>query len=162
MQGNAEKQPPLELFYCYAREDTSWRDQLDKHLSALKRLDNLRVWYDGNIIAGTVWEDEIKAHLNSANIVVLLVSSDFLASDYCYSIEMQRALERHAQKTARVIPIIIRPVDWHGAPFSHLQILPERAKPVTRWSNIDDAFENVAKEIRKAAKDLRDVHKLQP
>jgi TIR domain len=103
---------PCKLFYCYAHEDKALRDALDSHLSALKRQKRIEIWYDGKISAGTEWENEIDKHLSSADIVLLLVSAAFLNSDYCYSKEMEHALQRHAEGTARVVPIIFRPVHW--------------------------------------------------
>ena len=145
---------PLKLFYCYAHEDKALRDELDAHLSLMKRQKLVTVWYDREILAGTNWEHEIDTHLTSADIILLLVSARFLASDYCYGIEMQKALQRHAEGTARVVPILLRSVDWEDAPFSHLQILPTEAKPVTRWSDSNDAFEDITKSLRKVVKEL--------
>lgn len=88
-------------------------------------------WYDRRISAGEEWKHQIDAHLEAADIILLLVSADFLASDYCYDIEMRRALERHDAGEARVIPVIVRAVDWTGAPFDRLKILPRDAKPVS-------------------------------
>jgi len=96
----------------------------------------------------------IDDHLKTAQIILLLISPDFLASDYCYSIEMQRAIERHETGEARVIPIILQPVDWQNTPFSKLQVLPKNAKPITRWRNRADAFLEIAKGIRETVKDL--------
>jgi tetratricopeptide (TPR) repeat protein len=146
---------PLKLFYCYAHEDKALRNTLDSHLSALKRQKLIEIWYDGEISAGTEWEREINKHLSTADIVLLLVSAAFLASDYCYSKEMERALQRHEEGTARVVPIILRPVDWEDAPFSKLQILPTEAKPVTRWITPDDAYEDIAKKLRVVVKNLQ-------
>ena len=115
---------PLKLFYCYAHEDKELRDTLDRHLSILKHQNLLDIWYDGKISIGTEWEKEIDTHLRDADIVLLLVSADFLASKYCYGKEMERALQRHEEGTARVIPIILRPVYWKNAPFSKLQSVP--------------------------------------
>src|SRR6266487_2347913 len=122
---------PLKLFYCYAREDKALRDELDLHLSSLKRQKNILSWSDRELLPGVDWEKEIDHQLNSAHIILLLISSHFMASEYCYGIEMQRALERHDAGTARVLPILLRPVDWTEAPFSKLQMLPTDAKPVT-------------------------------
>ena len=114
----------------------------------------LRVGTDRKIGAGKEWENEIDKHLNAADIILLLISSDFLASDYCYDVEVQTAMKRHDAGEARVIPIILRPVDWSGAPFSRLQALPKDAKPVTDWPNRDQAFLNVAQGIRAAVEEL--------
>jgi len=114
----------------------------------------IATWYDRQITAGTQWAQAIDTHLNSASVILLLISPDFFASDYCYGIEMIQALERHKANEARVIPILLRPVDWEGAPFVHLQALPTNAKPVTTWSNQDEAFADVATGIRRAIRDL--------
>ncbi len=146
---------PLELFYSYAHEDETLRDALEKHLSMLKREGVITGWHDREITAGREWENQISEHLESAQIILLLISADFLDSDYCYDKEMRRALERHNAGEATVIPIILRSVDWKGAPFSKLQALPKDGKAVTSWSNQDEAFTNIAEGIRKAAQKIR-------
>src|SRR4051794_31834746 len=98
----------IKLFYVYSRKDDVLRKRLDTHLSTLKREDLLSTWHDQEVIPGSLWEREISNHLNNADIILLLVSSDFIASDYCYGIEMQLALERHAAGEPTVIPIIMR------------------------------------------------------
>jgi hypothetical protein len=126
----------------------------DHHLSNLQRQGFVASWHDRNISAGTAWEYEIDNHLNTADIILLLISSDFVASEYCYSVEMMRAMERHKAGEARVIPIILRPTDWKGTPFEQLRVLPSNAKPVTRWQNRDDALLDVARGIRAAVEEL--------
>src|SRR5260370_689078 len=93
-------------------------------------------------------------HLNTANLILLLISSDFMNSDYCYGKEMRRALERHRAGTCRVIPILLRPTYWEDAPFSSLQLLPTDPRPITRWPDRDEAFQNVVSEISRTIKDL--------
>ncbi len=151
----------LKLFYCYAREDRALRDELDLHLSGLKRQRYITSWSDREIAPGIEWEQKIDTHLNTADIILLLVSPHFMASDYCYGIEMERALQRHLAGTARVIPIVMRPVDWHGAPFSTLQMLPTDAKPITRWPDRDEAFWDVASNIRLMIQELNLVKTIQ-
>jgi len=146
----------LTLFYSYAHKDEHLRKELDKQLSLLKRQGHLSTWYDRNISAGTEWAQEIDTRLNSADILLLLVSADFLASDYCYSIEMKRAMQRHETKAALVIPVILRAVEWEDAPFGKLQALPTDARAVTSWPNRDEAFKDVAGGIRKAVMELQD------
>jgi hypothetical protein len=121
--------PSINIFYCYAQEDRALRDELDKHLAIMKRQDQITGWYDQNISPGKQWEDEISSHLNTANIILLLISPDFMHSDYCYSVEMQRALQRHNAGDARVIPIILRPVDWENAPFSKASSFTNKCYP---------------------------------
>src|SRR6266581_4917208 len=122
---------PLELFYSYAHADEALRKELEKHLSLLQQRGLIAGWHDRKIPAGATWADEIDTHLNTAQIILLLISADFLDSQYCYGVEMKRALERQAAGEARVIPIIVRPVDWKDAPFAHLQALPTDAKPIS-------------------------------
>src|SRR5260370_14341164 len=129
----AEARQPLEVFYSYAHEDEPLRQELEKHLHILELQGFIKGWHDRDISAGIEWANEIDTHLNSAHIILLLVSPDFLASRYCYSVEMKRAMERHYAKEACVIPIILRPLYWQGAPFHKLQLLPTDAKPVTQW-----------------------------
>lgn len=93
------------------------------------------------------WEREVDAHLDTANIILLLIGADFIASDYCFGKEVQRAIERHAAAKARVIPVLLRPVDLKGTPLSELQPLPTNRKPVTLWHNRDEAFWQVAREL---------------
>ena len=145
---------PVEVFFSYSHQDETLRDELAKHLSILQRSSVIDAWHDREITAGTEWADEIDAHLNSARVILLLVSPDFMASDYCYDIELKRAMARHRAREACVIPIILRSVDWRGAPFGKLQSLPHNGKAVTSWTNRDDAFFDVAQGIRKAIKDL--------
>lgn len=121
----------VEIFFCYAHEDEVMLKNLKKHLKALHWQRLIKTWYDGEISGGTEWEQEIHKHLNRAQIILLLVSPDFIASDYCYNKEMMRAMERHERKEARVIPIMLRPVDYSGTPFSKLQALPKDALPIT-------------------------------
>jgi tetratricopeptide (TPR) repeat protein len=144
----------IKLFYCYAHEDKALRDELEKHLSWLRRRYQLINWHDREIMPGEEWEQAIDMHLNTANLILLLISSDFMNSDYCYGKEMRRALERHRAGTCRVIPILLRPTYWEDAPFSSLQLLPTDARPITRWPDRDEAFQNVVSEISRTIKDL--------
>lgn len=144
----------IKLFYCYAREDKTMRDELEKYLSSLKRLYSLRNWHDREILPGQEWEQAIETSLNTAHLILLLISPDFMSSEYCYGKEMQRALERHAEGTCKVIPIILRPSFLDAAPFNKLQMLPTDAKPITRWPDRDEAFHDVVKEINLVLKDL--------
>lgn len=132
-------------------------ETLDKHLSVLRRTGVIAPWHDRRITAGREWEHEIDKHLEEAQVILLLVSADFLASDYCWGVEMKRALAKHDAGLARVIPIMIRPVDFFvGVPFAHLQALPQDAKPITEWNNQDAAWADVAKGVRVACSEIRD------
>jgi hypothetical protein len=151
---------PVTIFFCYAREDEALLNKLKTHLTPLQRQELIDVWYDRDIRAGTEWEQEIKVHLNAAQLILLLVSPDFMDSDYCYGVEMQRALERRQRGEAEVIPIILRPVDWHGGPLGGLQALPTDGKPVKGpdWYDLDTALYDVTKGIRKVVEQLSAPH----
>ncbi len=149
--------PLVTLFYSYSHEDENLRAELEKHLSILRRQGVISEWHDRKIVPGEEWAGEIDTHLKSSQIVLLLVSSDFLASDYCYDKEMELALKRHESGEARVLPIVLRSVDWKAAPFGKLQALPKDAKPVVSWEDRDEAFTNVAQGIRAAVADITKV-----
>ena len=146
---------PLTLFVSYSHGDEALKDDLVMHLANLKRQGQIRAWQDRDIEAGAEWDAAIKQQLETAEIILLLITARFINSDYCYDLEMQRALQRHAAGTARVIPIILKPCDWQGSPFSHLQVLPKDAKPVTKWDDPDEAFLNVVQGLRKAVETLQ-------
>ena len=146
--------PAIEIFISYAHKDANLWDELDVHLASLKREGKIQPWTDQTIQAGQDWDIEIKGHLESAQIILLLISPDFIHSDYCYNLEMKRALARHDAGTARVIPIILRHVDWQATPFHRLQALPPGAQPITSWSDHDQAYVKVVAELRKVVDSL--------
>jgi GTPase SAR1 family protein/predicted MPP superfamily phosphohydrolase len=144
----------LEVFISYSHRDETLREELGKHLSALRRENVIGFWHDRMIGAGEEWRGEIDRHLEQAGIILLLVSPDFIASEYCYDIETKRALERHAAGEAVVIPVVLRPVDWLNTPLGELQSLPRDNRAVTLWPNQDAAFVEIAKGIRQAVEQL--------
>ncbi|MEH2207529.1 MAG: toll/interleukin-1 receptor domain-containing protein [Nostoc sp.] len=144
----------IEVFYSYAHEDEKLRNELEKHLTLLERQGVITGWHDRKIGAGKEWQNEIDIHLDSSHIILLLISANFIHSNYCWDIEVRRAMERHEAKEARVIPVILDSVDWESAPFGRLQALPKSGKPVKKWGNRSDAFLNVAEGIRLVAKEL--------
>ncbi|XQA60682.1 toll/interleukin-1 receptor domain-containing protein [Xanthomonas sacchari] len=139
------------VFFSYSHADEALRDQLEKQLAMLKRQGAIDTWHDRRIGAGQEIDQAINERINTDEIILLLVSPDFIASDYCYDIEMARAMERHQANEAIVIPVILRPCDWHHAPFGKLLGTPRDGKPVTLWANHDEAFLEVAKAVREAA-----------
>lgn len=145
----------IQVFFSYSHQDEELRDELAKHLSNLKNQGIITTWHDREIGAGIEQDREINTHLNSAQIILLLISADFMASDYRSGVELKRAMDRHTAGEARVIPVILRPVDWQGAPFSQLKALPRDARPITDWANRDKAFLDVAQGIRKAVEELK-------
>jgi hypothetical protein len=155
----------VELFYSYAHEDEKLRIELEKHLSILRDNGIIKDWHDRKIGAGSEWNSQIDQYLNRAQIVLLLVSPDFVFSGYIKNFELNRAMERHDAGEARVIPVILRPVDWEGASFGKLKALPQDARPVTSWSNQDEAFQDIARGIRQVVEELTakgDDHRSDP
>jgi hypothetical protein len=136
------------LFFSYSHVDEKLRDQLEIHLAALRRQGLIDSWHDRRIAAGEDVGQAIDNHIDSADVILLLVSPDFIASDYCYEREMKRALERHQSGDARVIPVILRPCDWHDLPFGKLLATPKDGRPITKWPNIDEAFQDVVTAIK--------------
>src|SRR5712692_5381827 len=145
---------PVEVCCSYAHEDEAWRQKLETHLSLLKRQGLVSLWHDRLIRPGTDWTKAIDTNLETASVILLLVSADFLASDYCYGVEMQHALKRHEAGEARVIPLLVRPMDWKDAPFAHLQVLPTDARPLSTWQDEDMALTDVVTGIRRVLEDL--------
>ncbi|MFO1155464.1 MAG: toll/interleukin-1 receptor domain-containing protein [Rhodospirillales bacterium] len=146
---------PVRVFISYSHADNALRRKLERHLVALKNQHLIEVWSDRQIDAGIEWEHSIRESLEAAEIILLLISADFLASDFCQQTELKCAVERHAAGQARVIPVFLKPCHWEGAVFGRLQGVPEDARPVTTFSDPDRAFVMIAEAVRKAASDLR-------
>lgn len=141
--------PESKIFISYSHKDEPYREELEKHLIMLKRNGFIQTWTDRKILPGQEWSKEISSELEVAEIILLLISSDFLASDYCFDIEVKQAMKQHEQGVSKVVPIILRPCDWHDAPFGILQGLPKDAKPIKEYTDIDSAFLEVVKGIKK-------------
>ena len=139
-----------EIFFSYSHEDEALRDRLDTHLAVLKREGIIEIWHDRRITAGDEFAGVIDAKLETADLILLLVSANFLSSNYCYDVEMKRAMERHAAGEARVIPIILRHCDWQSAPFGKLLAAPKDGKPIVSWPDLDEAFVDVVRQLRAA------------
>ena len=140
----------ISVFISYAHEDAALRDRLAKHLRLLERRGVIAAWDDRQITGGTEWRPQIHQQLAAAQVILLLISADFLASDFCYDVEMAEALARHDRGEVLVIPVLLRPVSWEDAPFRHLQVLPQNGEAIELWPNQDQAFVNVVQGIQKA------------
>ncbi len=150
----------LRVFYSYSHRDEELRDELATHLKLFERRGLIQGWHDRRITAGTEWKGQIDENLESADVILLLISADFMASDYCYDVEMKRALDRHEARSARVVPIIISDLAWQSfAPFSHLQALPEDGRAVFSWGSNRHArapaWRIVAEDLEKVFVELR-------
>lgn len=147
----------LLLFYSYSHTDEEHQIALSKHLSALSTQRLIKEWHDRKISPGTEWAGQIDRNLEKAHIILLLISADFLSSPYCRDVEMACALRRHHGGEARVVPVIVRDVDWEGTPIADLQAVPTNGRAVTLWPDRDAAWTNVAKQIRRLVRELRQV-----
>gem|GEM_PF-4961404 len=145
----------LRVFYSYAHEDEALCEKLRRHLTALEHEGTISQWTDRKILPGAQWARDIQTNLEQAEIILLLVSADFLASDYCRNVEESRALERAEAGDAAVVPIILRDCDWQATAFARFQALPTGAKAVKDWGDDDQALADVARWIRLLAADLR-------
>jgi len=123
--------------------------KLRNHLSLLERNGLIKVWEYGNVSPGTEWEQELNEYLDKAQVILLLISDSFLASNYCYTVQMQQAIKRHERKDARVIPILLRPVYWEEPPLDKLRALPDDNKPILQWKPQDEGFRNVVVGVKK-------------
>jgi hypothetical protein len=151
----ATPQRCAQIFCSYSHKDEKYRAELEAHLTLLVRQGVVDVWHDRLIRPGHDWARAIDENLDHANLVLMLISADFIASQYCYGIEMTRALERARAGDAHVVPILVRKCDLEGAPFADLQWLPTGGKPVKNWTDRDSAWTDVAGGIRKVVEQLR-------
>jgi hypothetical protein len=141
----------INVFIAYAPEDELLKEQLDRHLSVLKRNQFIDVWHDRRIEAGADWSQRISQYLDSSQLILLLISPDFLASDYLYQTELKAALKKHFARQATVIPILLRPCVWQMQELEMLNALPTNQEAVTSkaWESTDAAFEHITENIKK-------------
>lgn len=138
------------LVFSYAHADEDLRDELEKHLSPLKRMGRIETWHDRRIVPGEEFEAQIDQHFAQADIVLLLISPDFIASDYCYQIEMSNAVQRHDRGEAVVIPVILRHCAWHPLPFGKILAATVDGKPITQFTSFDEGFVQVVDAVSRA------------
>ncbi|MGD9489196.1 MAG: toll/interleukin-1 receptor domain-containing protein [Calditrichaceae bacterium] len=149
-----------KLFFSYSHKDEELRNELEIHLALLKRQGIITSWHDRRVTAGRDLDKTINAEIEAAQVILLLVSAHFLASDYCYEKEMKIALEKHNKKEAVVIPVILHPCDWHSSPFGFLRATPLDGKPVSMFGNLQEAFAIIAKDVRDAVNKLGSASKV--
>lgn len=150
----------IEIFIAYSRKDTEFLNELKTFLWPLERNKLIKIWYDGEIIPGQVWENEIKQALHTAEIFLLLVSANSLASDYFYNKEVSNALERHHKGESVVVPVILKPCGWRETELALLQALPQNGKPLTLWNNKDEAYESIYDGLKSTIKKIQDKNNL--
>ena len=139
----------MRIFISYSHRDQEALERLHTHLAPLRSEGLIDTWYDRQILAGERIDEEIGKELESCDLFLMLVSPDFLASDYCVNREMKRALERHREGAAHVVPIIVEPCDWFSSPLHELRALPCDGRPISEWPNQNNAYLDVVKELRR-------------
>lgn len=152
-----KKQDSIDLFIAYAHQDAELQSRLHTHLVSLQRTNLIQeIWYDKLIQAGDEWEKTIDKKLHAADIILLLISVDFLASDYCFGKEMQDALRLHAQGKTKVLPIILGACTWKLSPIAHIEVLPHKGKHVKSYADIDEALHEVIEKIAEVAQEIKE------
>lgn len=148
----------IDVFISYSHKDEELKNELEKHLESLKRMNFIRTWNDRKITAGREWENEIDSNLVKSKIFLALISPDFISSEYCYSKELEFALDKHSKEECVVVPIILRPVIWKILPLGKIQGLPKDGKAITTWENLDEALLDVAEGILTLVEKIRTNH----
>lgn len=143
-----------KLFFSYSHKDEMFRDELETHLAILKRQGIIEPWHDKWIDVGSEINEAISHELESADIILLLVSPYFLDSNYCYDIEFQRAIGRHKKGEVKIIPVIVNPCDWKSTPLVDLLVVPKDGKPISKYPNYHDAFLEITTAIRNVAEKI--------
>ena len=138
-----------EIFISYSHKDEQFKEELDTHLTSLKRMGLINVWNDRRIEPGKDFSREIDSHIETAEIILLLISPDFIASDYCYEIEMNRAIQRHKDGSTVILPVILRPCNWQQLPFGRYLAATKDGKPITKYTNYDDGYLEVVQSLKK-------------
>lgn len=144
-----------KLFVSYSRKDSEFLEDFKTHIAGLKRNNLIEEWTDQQINPGDVWEKTLKLELETADIIIFLVSSDFIASDYIHDIEVTKAIERHNKSEVIIVPIIIRPCDFQSTQLNIFQALPKNVEPVSKWEDKDEAWLNVVEGIKKIIKGFK-------
>jgi hypothetical protein len=145
----------VEVFISYSHKDSIYRQELVKHLQGLVWEKVLKsAWHDQEILAGDEWEKEVEEHLRTAQVIILLVSPDFIASKYCREKELELAMARHDNGEARIVPVIVRPAYWKSTPLGRFQALPPEGKAISVSPDMDEAFVAVVEGIRDQVKQL--------
>ncbi|MDQ3020628.1 MAG: toll/interleukin-1 receptor domain-containing protein [Bacteroidota bacterium] len=139
----------INIFISYSHADELYKNDLVNHLSGLKRSGIINDWDDRKILPGEKWDEEIKKHFKDSKLVLFLVSSDFMASDYIQDIEIRTAIEKHERGEITIVPIIIRDCDYTSLSLSKFQALPKNAKPISSWENKDEGWANVVQQLKK-------------
>ncbi len=143
----------MKAFLSYSHKDEWALERLHAHLAVLRREGKITEWFDRRILAGGEVDEQISAQLEQCDLFLPLVSADFLASNYCYEREMERAIERHEAGATQIVPVIVEPCDWKSSPLKRFKALPRDGKPITEWTNQNNAFLDIVTELRRLVPD---------
>jgi hypothetical protein len=149
-----EQHDPLKVFISYSHKDRNYLLEMHEHFHALIRVGLIEMWWDGEIKPGDRWDKVIGQKMEESDIIILLISADYIASEFCYQKEMETALTLHESRQATVIPVIVRPCSWEITRFAVLQVLPNPAIPIANWSNRDEAWTNVVNGIHTIIREV--------
>ncbi|HNL06763.1 MAG TPA: TIR domain-containing protein [Chitinophagales bacterium] len=149
VSNNATTDKPKDIFISYSKFDLRYLNELRTHLSPMVKNNKIRPWDDTDLMAGDAWDKAIRTRLNQADIILLLLSSDFLATEYIWENELQPALERHKAGTVQLVPIILRPCNWQESPIAFLNALPQKGKPISAYQDRDEAWLEVVTALQK-------------
>lgn len=145
---------PLKIFFSYSKEDRKKLEQLQKFLAPLKMQGKIELWDDNKILAGDEWDGAIRSELEEADMILLLISIDFLVTDYVWEVEIKRAMEKHEAGLARVVPVVLDHCDWEDMPFGKLSGLPIKGKPVSAYNNENEAWSTVVKGLKRVIEEF--------
>lgn len=147
----------VKVFVSYSHIDEKHRKELEVHLASLQRRGIVSIWCDRRIIVGEDINNEVDENINDSKIILLMISPHFIASNYCYETEMSIALKRNSEGSAVVIPVIVEPCHWHDLPFGGLKATPTDGKPISMWTNINQALMIVTQDIEAVASNYVDI-----
>ncbi len=151
----------ISLVFSYSHVDEELRNELEKHLSPLKRMGKITTWHDRRIDPGQEFEHQIDHYFSEADIILLLISSDFIGSDYCYQVEMTNAMERHKRGEVVVIPVILRECAWHQLPFGSIMAATIDGKPIIKFASHDEGYVQVVDAVSRAIASMEAKKSLQ-
>jgi hypothetical protein len=146
---NDSSRAAVKLFISYSHKDERLKSDLQAHLGSLQREGRIEFWHDREIMPGSHWESVIDDHLEGADVIILLVSADFISSNYCWGVEVARALELHKKRSAIVVPVLVRPVSWEATPLRQFQALPIDGRAVSTWQNRNNAWKQVVEGMKR-------------
>lgn len=145
-----KKNKTAKVFISYSHCDEHYKNRLDKALYALKRNNRITVWEDRLLVAGQAWEQELFEKLEEAEVILMILSDDYIASDFCYSREFKYVLDSHKRKSKVLIPIIVRPCSWQDLEFGAIQAVPKDGTPINTYTNEDLAWHEVVQAIKRS------------